>query len=210
MIFDIEILKAKADMKDYQLPALTSANTVPERLVSFNNRTRPDVENSWLHFYVQDSRFECVWKNPCHYLPLFRKCEGVISPDYSVYRNMPAELQNRNVYRNRAIAVWLSSLGIKVIPNIRWGDVDTFNLCFSGITQGSILAVGNYGCFSESYDQQKFKEGVYRMIDTLHPSGIVLYGTLPDYLIKECQQSGIAIKGFKSEYAISRRKEGCA
>lgn len=210
MIFDIETLKAQADRKEYQLPILTSVNIMPERLVSFNNKARPDIENSWLHFYVQDSRFECVWKDPSRYLPLFRKCEGVISPDFSVYRNMPPELQRRNVYRNRAIAVWLSSLGIKVIPNVRWGDVDTFNLCFSGIAQGSILAVGNYGCFSKPYDKQKFKEGVYRMIDTLHPSGIVLYGTLPDYLVKECQQSGIAMKSFKSEYAISRRKEICA
>lgn len=207
--FDIETLKTNFDNGDYKLPILNSANIMPERLVSFNNSTRPDVEVSWLHFFIDDYKLERVWRNPYQYVQLFKKCEGIISPDFSVYRNMPPDLQIQNIYRNRAIAIWLNSIGIKVIPNIRWGDVDTFKFCFRGVAQDCVVAVGNHGCFSKAYDKQKFKEGIYRMIDELHPSGLVLYGTLPNYLVRECQQSGIALRHFLSDFAISRRKE-CA
>lgn len=205
-IFNIEILKANLEAKDFNLPIVGSANIMPEKLVSFNNYSRPGIESTWVHFYVDDSRIERLWKNPMNYFPRLKESQGVISPDFSVYRNMPPLLQEGNIYRNRAMAIWLSSQGIKVIPNIRWGDINTFKLCFKGIEHNSVLAVGNHGCYATDYDKQKFKEGVYRMIDTLHPSGIVLYGTLPEDLSTECKKSGIELKGFKSEFAISRER----
>ncbi len=208
-IFDIETLKANLEVDNYSMPFLTSANELPERLVSLTNIYKPDTDKSWLHFYLDDSRFECVWNNPYHYLSTFRKVKGVISPDFSVYRNMPSELQRRNVYRNRAIAVWLNSIGVKVIPNIRWGDTNTYKMCFSGIEEGSVVAVSNYGCYAKSYDRQKFKEGLYCLIDYIHPSGIVLYGTLPDYLEEECKKLGVELRYFRSDFDLSRRKE-CA
>ncbi len=207
--FNINSMKADLECGNYCMPFLTSANELPERLVSFANRYKSETKDSWLHFYLDDSKFECLWNNPESYLSTFRNVLGIIGPDYSVYRNMPPEIQRRNIYRNRAIVAWLNGLGIKVIPNIRWGDTNTYQLCCSGVKQGSMVAVSNHGCYSDAYDKRKFKEGFYFMIDSIHPSGLVVYGTLPDYIGEECKKAGINLKHFLSDFALSRRKE-CA
>ena len=208
-VFKIETIKDKYRIGDYYLPQLGSSNKMPTRLTSFGNKKSQGESDSWIHFYQDDSKFMCLWNNPSNYLATFKRYQGVITPDFSVYRNMPRELQRQSVYKNRAIGHWLTSNGVEVIPNIRWGDCDTFDFCFEGIEQGSNLAVGNHGCYSKPYDKQKFKEGIYHMIDILNPSGIVLYGTLPEYLVRECQKSHITLRHFKSDFATSRRKE-CA
>lgn len=85
-------------------------------------------ENVYIHFYMHDVTFRQVITNTKKYLDRFRKYGDVISPDCSLYINMPLCLQIANTYMNRAIGVYLQNNGIKVIPNVRWGDERTMNL----------------------------------------------------------------------------------
>ncbi len=51
--------------------------------------------------------FERIWTTPNKYLPIIKKFRGVITPDFSVYRDMPLVMQQWNIYRSRAIGHWL-------------------------------------------------------------------------------------------------------
>ena len=82
-----------------------------------------------------------LWNNPKAYVKKLKKFRGVISPDFSLYRNMPLCMQLWNTYRNRALAVWMQDNGIEVIPNIRFNDERTYSFCFDGVEKNSTVAV---------------------------------------------------------------------
>ena len=88
-------------------------------------------------FYEHDVKFERLWNNPKKYLDRLKKFKGVISPDFSLYRNMPIVMQIWNTYRSRALASWFQNNGIRVIPNVRFNDIRTFYFCFDGIEKNN-------------------------------------------------------------------------
>ena len=63
--------------------------------------------------YEDDYRFERIWRNPRQYLNVLKRYNGVILPDFSLYRDMPLVMQLWNIYRSRAIGFWLQLNGIK-------------------------------------------------------------------------------------------------
>lgn len=60
-----------------------------------------------------------MWNNPSRYLAILKNFKGVITTDFSIYRNMPIAMQIWNTYRNRALTYNLQSNGVDIIPNVR-------------------------------------------------------------------------------------------
>lgn len=125
----------------------------------------------------------------------------------SVYRDMPLAMQVNNTYRNRAIAHWLSTKGIKVIPNVRWGDERSYEFCFDGILSNSIVAIGSNGCIRTPTDIAYFKQGLAEMNRRLAPHTILVYGSTPSEVFGEFEKTGIQIISFPSEMQKIHRKE---
>lgn len=44
----------------------------------------------------------------------------LLSPDYSLYTDMPLALQIKNTFKNRWCGAYWQSLGLNVIPTIEW------------------------------------------------------------------------------------------
>ena len=105
----------------YEFPLLAKSDAKPTEAIPFHNAAKKAMPDRWIHFYTHDRHFECVWNNPQQYLSLFQRFAGVITPDYSLYREMPLAMQIWNTYRNRAIGYWLQSNGVPIVPNVRWG-----------------------------------------------------------------------------------------
>ena len=42
-----------------------------------------DLKN--VHFYCDDYKFECIWKNPEVYRDMLVSCNNIIMPDFSLY-----------------------------------------------------------------------------------------------------------------------------
>lgn len=61
--------------------------------------------------------------------------KAVLSPDFSMYREMSPTIQHYNTFRNRFCGAYFASKGLRVIPTVSWGDEDTFDFCFLGIPQ---------------------------------------------------------------------------
>ncbi|MDO4939250.1 MAG: DUF4417 domain-containing protein [Lachnospiraceae bacterium] len=190
----------------FEFPMILATYKIPNRLIAFSKAISCKDFNQWVHFYEDDQLFERLWNNPKRYLDILKKYNGVILPDFSLYRDMPFAMQIWNIYRSRAIGHWLQINGVNVIPNIRYGDRRTYRICCDGISKNCIIAVGTHGTLKHAADREIFSEGLDIVIRRLEPSAIVVYGTAPDCIFKQYKDAGIKIVKFCSEYATSHRE----
>lgn len=198
-----------ADYEGYiELPKIKTSNLIPEKLVPFSKAMSKSWNDydCWVMFYEHDVKFERLWNNPKRYLEKLKRFKGVISPDFSLYRNMPLVMQQWNTYRSRALAVWLQNNGIEVIPNIRFNDERTYDFCFDGIEQFKTIAVGTHGCIKNKIDKEYFKKGLAELVKRLSPKTIIVYGATPDDIFKVYKDAGIEIISFESEFSKSRKQ----
>jgi hypothetical protein len=124
-------------------------------------------------------------------------------PDFSIYRDFPLALQLFQVYKSRAIGVYLEKQGRNVIPNVRWGDSRTFKFAFAGIQRNSVIAVGAQGGYRDNSSQSFFEDGFVEMLKVIQPKSVIVYGNLSNYLYNECIRKHTNIFSFPTE--ISKR-----
>ncbi|MCR4609787.1 MAG: DUF4417 domain-containing protein [Eubacterium sp.] len=189
-----------------EIPSIVYGDYKPQKLISFSKCISSTDYKCWVHFYEDDASFERIWNNPQKYLPILKRYAGVISPDFSLYRDMPLVMQFWNIYRNRAIGSWLQDCGIPVITNIRYSDSRTYTAACLGVPKGGTIAIGSHGCIKCKIDREEFIEGLDYMVQVVHPKVIVVYGTAPDYIFEKYRKIGIEILHFDSEFSISRKE----
>ncbi len=202
-------LVENADYEGYiELPKIKTSNLIPEKLVPFSkamSKSWGDFD-CWVMFYEHDVKFERLWNKPKQYLEKLKKFKGVISPDFSLYRNMPLVMQQWNTYRSRALAVWFQNNGIEVIPNVRFNDERTHDFCFAGIEKFKTVSVGTHGCIKSRTDKDYFKKGLAELVKRLLPKIIIVYGATPDDIFKDYKDAGIEIIPFESEFSKSGKQ----
>ena len=188
-----------------EIPIIRPQDEIPNKLILFSKILGCKDYNQWVCFYEDDASFERIWNRPERYLPILSKFKGVITPDFSLYRDMPLVMQQWNIYRSRAIGHWLQENGVRVIPNIRWGDARTYNTCCLGVSKNSIIAVGSHGCIKLLDERHHFAKGLDYVINRLQPKAIVVYGTAPDSIFGQYKDSGIVIRQISSEFDLCRK-----
>ena len=174
-IFEIPHIKKPSDI------------IIPSAVIPFSQRNRSDNYKEFVHFYEHDKNFAAVLTAAKEHIDSLKRFQGVISPDCSLYRDMPLVLQMANTYMNRAIGYYLQSQGIYVIPNIRWGDERSYTtvelpekFAFSGVDKHTIVSIGTYGCIKSKENKRYFREGLEAMLDELEPEVVLVYGGMPD------------------------------
>lgn len=192
----------------FELPAIKTSSLLPESVIPFSKAMNKSCKcfDSWIVFYEHDNGFERLWHNPKAYLSKLKKFKGIISPDFSLYRNMPLAMQIWNTYRGRALAAWLQRNGVEIIPNIRFNDERTYEFCFDGIEKFKTVALGTHGCIKRRIDKDYFKDGLAEMVKRLSPRTIIVYGSAPDDIFKKYRDMGINIMPFESEFSKSRKQ----
>ena len=189
-----------------EIPILEATNALPTKLTPFSQAINSKSYDSWVHFYEDDFKFERIWNNPKRYLKVLSKFEGVITPDFSVYRDMPEIMQEWNIYRSRAFGYALQRQGTKVIINIRSGDSRTYGTSCLGVPKHASFAVGTHGVMKNKEDRFYFMEGLDYAVNKLKPKTIVVYGAAPDEVFAKHTKAGIQILQFKSMFAQKHRR----
>lgn len=207
-VFHAFLVKNATYDNPLEIPCLKIELRKPQKLIAFSKAIHSSDYDAWVHFYEDDTAFERLWNRPNTYLPIFKKFKGVISPDFSVYRDMPLVMQQWIIYRSRAIGHWLQENGIPVIPNIRFGDDRTFELSCAGINKHGVIAVGSHGCIKLLNERKYFINGLKYVIDKLKPQTIVVYGATPDEVFAQYKEAGIEILQFDSDFMQSRKAVG--
>lgn len=157
-------------------PALEPSYSVPAGLTSFLPSQASKHPNEFVHFYIEDYRFERLWKEPERYVDVLSRYAGMIMPDYSTYRNMPIPMQLWNMYRSRAVAAFYQKCGIDVIPNLIYADERTYGPAFSGLPIGGTYCTCATGIVKDEEARKYFYKGLLRAVETVMPDTLLVYG----------------------------------
>jgi len=144
------------------------------KLLRFSSATKVEKcdFDATLHFFENDERFDEVWKKPAAYLEKLGQYKQLLTPDFSVYRDMPLMMQLINTYRNRWCGAYWQAHGLVVAPSITWSDERSFRFCFDGIERGSIVAVSTLGCRDI---KELFMAGFGEMCEIIEPASVICY-----------------------------------
>lgn len=126
-----------------------------------------------VHFFVDDYRFSGIYNNPERSLKRYSQYDFLLTPDFSTYVDMDLWRQLESVAKNRWIGAYWQSKGLIVIPTISWGDARSYEFCFDGVKQGSIVAIGMIGC---KHTKAAFLRGYDAMLEKINPSKIICFG----------------------------------
>ena len=102
------------------------------------------------------------------------------------------EMKIWNTYRSRMIGQIMQDNGIIVIPTLSWAEPETFDFCFDGIEPGGVVSVSTVGVVRNKDSYDIWCKGMQEAIDRLHPTEIVLYGSVVDFDFKDIKVVNIA------------------
>ena len=165
----------------WQMPTIRNDGYVPGDLIGFNYAKTSKNKQAGIHFFLDDYQFERVWNNPDGYVELLSGYECVLSPDFSLYMDMPMPMKIWNVYRSRQLGAYWQSRGLKVIPTVSWAEPETFEFCFRGIPSGSVVAVSTIGVKDDARALGVWRDGMSEMMKRVTPSTVVVYGGKIDF-----------------------------
>ena len=137
----------------------------------FNDR--PENKLCGVHFFVDDYRFENIYRNPDKTLPKFSQYAFLLSPDFSTYADMHPWRQLESIAHSRWCGAYWQSKGLKVIPTISWSTPSSYSYCFDGVGIGSVVAVGIIGCRK---NKVAFLRGYREMLKVIQPEAIICFG----------------------------------
>lgn len=145
------------------------------KFLSYDKIKRDDKTNydKTIHFFTYDWKFEGVYNKPEQELEKLKQYKYLLSPDFSIFTNMPLALQIESIFKNRWCGAYWQSQGLTVIPTISWGDKESFDFCFDGVEKGCVVAVSTY--YRENCEEE-FMLGFNEMLKRIEPSIILCYG----------------------------------
>lgn len=211
---------------DNDIPKSNSKGSVPSKLVGWDEAkaihkkriSAGDLEyheRAFIHWYMDDQKFDgnksSIWLYPEKAFDIIRHFDGAISPDFSTNADFPKALKLYNFYRMRAYDYWLSSRGIQIVYNVRWGTEETWDYCWDGIPQGSVISIGTVASGIKNVENRlAFEEGLFEMERVLKPSTIIVYGSSKYKCFDLLREKGVEIVTFPSKTSERFLKGGRA
>ncbi len=166
----------------YDFPNLSASKIeLADTMIPFNKAKTNYRKDVGVHFYIDDYQFERVWRSPHLYVEMLKRYRFVLSPDFSLYLDMPLAMKIWNVYRSRMVAKYWQDSGVKVVPTLQWAEPRTFDFCFDGLDKGGMVSVSTLGAAKHKVSREIWKCGMREAIRRLHPDTILLYGTPIDF-----------------------------
>lgn len=160
----------------YEIPKIKKQDIDVDKIkfLSYVNAKNNDDENKdkTIHFYTYDWKFEKVYEKADEEFEKLSQYYCLLSPDFSIFTNMPIALQIASVFKSRWCGAYWQSKGLRVIPAVSWGDERSFDFCFDGIEEGSIVAVCTY-CRENC--EEEFMLGYNEMMKRIKPSMVLCY-----------------------------------
>lgn len=180
--YNLDIIDHRNLTNDFwQMPIIRNNNFIPTDMIGFNYAKSNDRKDVGIHFYIDDYQFERIWNDPEKYVDILMEYDCILSPDFSLYMDMPMAMKIWNIYRSRQIGAYYQSKGIKVIPTISWAEAETFEFCFQGIPKGSVVSISTIGVKRDEDAMKIWTNGVTEMIKQIEPSAILIYGGKLEY-----------------------------
>lgn len=147
-------------------------------LINIENTSSNDINASKkiVHSFKFDDVLERYYKQPYKFLERTCKYYAVCTFDFSMHKEMKEAQIIEATFKNRWIGVWFQNNGINnVIVTVGWVDEKTYDICFSGIEDGTVLMISTIGvCNDESIEL--FLNGYKEMRKRFPNSKIICVG----------------------------------
>lgn len=169
---------ADACVGRWDMPTLKPVMAQPKTMVGFNyaRSYKETTSGVCIHFFLDDVVFERVWNRPMDNVNVLKKYDYVLTPDFSLYRNMPQPMMLWNIFRSRLFGQLCQRHGLTVIPTVSWADESSFDYCFDGLPVGGTLCISTVGLARERSAWGIFGRGVLEMCKRCKPKLILCYG----------------------------------
>lgn len=186
-------------VNEFEIPELQEQPSdliAPYALVPYNVRIRSEqgYDGLGIHFFLDDYRFEQTWVKPDTGLERVKKAYAALTPDFSLYLDMPIAVQIYNTYKSRWVGRYWQEAGINVIPTLSWSDKRSFKFCFAGIPKNQIVAVSTVSVNKQF--KSNFLDGYFEAVAQTKPKFIMCYGQIFD----EMMYNNIPIKSYKPSF----------
>ena len=165
----------------YDIPIARRCDYIPTSLIGFNYVLSTDNRESGVHFFLDDYQFERIWVSPQLYIEKMKEFPCALTPDFSLYMDMPLAMKIWNVYRSRLVGQIMYDAGIQVIPTLQWAGPDTYGFTFDGIEGGGTVAVSTVGVMRNKEATKAWKAGMEKALEYVRPKTVVCYGTETDF-----------------------------
>lgn len=165
----------------YQMPIIEKEAHKPKGLMGFNYALTSQDHSKGIHFYVDDYQFERIWNDPHKYIDVLREFDCVLTPDFSLYMDMPMSMKIWNVFRSRLIGQMMQDEGLTVIPTVSWAEAETFAFCFDGLPEGGVMSISTVGVKQDPHAFEIWKAGTVELIKRKKPSALLVYGGAVDF-----------------------------
>lgn len=145
-------------------------------LIAYSDiRSNDNIQNrrKGVHFFIDDYRFEGVYRNPEQSLGRLSQYRFLLTPDYSTYTDMNYWRQIESIAHSRWVGAYWQDQGQLVIPTVSWSDGGSYDFCFDGLERHCVVAIGMIGC---KHSKDSFLRGYNAMLNHIDPSVIICYG----------------------------------
>ncbi len=174
--YNLQVVNVDHCSGKFGMPTIEACARKPRSLMAFNYAMTASDFDYGVHFFIDDYQFERLWNKPERYLELLKKFECVLTPDFSLYMDMPVPMQQWNEYRRRALGNWWQRNGMKVIPTLSWSVPESYGFCFDGLPKHATVAVSTIGVKNDNAATSIWNDGMTEAMRRLHPRRVLLYG----------------------------------
>lgn len=193
----------------YGFPQLARGNYIPDTAVlPFNYFLSTERSRNWYHCFVDDKRFACLYRNFYRYLEPLKQVRGIISTDFSLYRDSDIDTLVENCRRNRSVHYALQKEGIPAIPTAGFAGEESWEWCFDGLPSDSTVAVTTNCLGADPEAHRLFIGGIDAMVCKIHPSAIIVCGRCPEWLLHK--YPSVEIISIPSYSQMWHERERCA
>lgn len=169
----------------YQMPIVKATQHVPDRLIGFNYLLSSEEYDAGIHFYIDDYQFERIWNNPHKYMERLTQFDCALTPDFSLYLNMPEAMKIWNIFRSRLIGQIMQRYGIEVIQSLSWAGPESLEYCFDGLEPGGTVSVSTIGVKNDADAWALWQAGMDEAMKRLAPKNVIVYGGAAEYDFKK-------------------------
>ena len=144
--------------------------------IAYGKRNRYSGKGQFVHFFADDYTWaNAVWSRMEQTLYRINKFDGMFAPDFSIYIDRPKGFNLMQLFKNRMVTFYAQNIGYNVIPTASFGDVDSFEYCFEGLPDNSVLGICGTGLENRSH-RLHWEYGIYALEEMKHPSLLIVYG----------------------------------
>ena len=166
------------------MPALRRCMAKPRGMLGFNyaKTAKPeDKRGRACHFFIDDYQFERTWSRPEAYVDALKGFMCVLTPDFSMYMDMPDAMQRWNRYRSQALGRFWQGRGLRVVPTLSWAQPESYAFCFDGVPRRATVAVSTVGVKGDPAALAVWRGGMREAMRRLEPRRVLLYGGRVDF-----------------------------